>query len=46
LERRGSLGRRGGRKVEAGQTSVWNVSGNNFTEAKKKKKQSSILKMV
>jgi hypothetical protein len=28
----------GGWGVEAGQTSLWNASGNNFTEMKKKEK--------
>jgi hypothetical protein len=32
--------------AEAGQTSLWNASGNNFTEMKKKKNQSNVLKMV
>jgi hypothetical protein len=37
----------GERWVEAGQTSVWNASGNNFTEIKKEKKNhSNILNMV
>jgi hypothetical protein len=44
LLRRGSLGREG--EAEAGQISVWNASGNNFTEMKKKKNQSNILKML
>jgi hypothetical protein len=37
MGRKGSLGRGGVTRVGAGQTSVWNASGNNFTEIKKKK---------
>jgi hypothetical protein len=32
------------RRAEAGQISVWNASGNNFTGMKKKKNQSNIFK--
>jgi hypothetical protein len=31
--------------AEAGQASLWNASGNSFTEMKKKKTQSNVLKI-